>query len=137
VFKTALVESIKICQKRINDGDIGVERQRLDRRALSRALELAENLPEFDEGPAPSWPAELPQQYRLVKTSQELGPRIETRSLGTLSDEQWKILTASSINRRPFLWNGERLELRSSRGRDGNDGTWRDVEVTVVSRPEV
>jgi hypothetical protein len=42
----------------------------------------------------------------------------------------------STINKRPFLWNGQLMQMRSSRGRDGNDGTWREVEVTVAILPE-
>jgi len=58
------------------------------------------------------------------------------RFLGVLSDEQWRILVGSTINKRPFLWNGQLMQMRSSRGRDGNDGTWREVEVTVAILPE-
>lgn len=134
-FKNYLVGALKVFQESINEGDDDVESKRMQRRGVARALKFAESLPEFDSGPSPAWPAELPQQFRLVAASQEPGPKVETRFLGVLSDEQWKILTASPINRRPFLWNDELLELRSSRGADGNDGTWRDVEVTVVSRP--
>jgi hypothetical protein len=134
-FKNYLVGTLKVFEGTINEYDDDVESKRMKRRGIARALKFAEGLPEFDSGPSPAWPAELPQQFRLVAASQEPGPKVETRFLGVLSDEQWKILTASAINRRPFLWNGELLELRSSRGTDGNDGTWRDVEVTVVSRP--
>jgi hypothetical protein len=45
------------------------------------------------------------------------------------------MLNASSINRRPFrpfLWNGQCLELRLSQGRAG---LWYEVEVTVAIMP--
>ncbi|MGB8683484.1 MAG: hypothetical protein WCD12_11430 [Candidatus Binatus sp.] len=135
-FKNYLVGTLKAWQDLTNEADISVERKRVQRRALAQAITFAEGLAEFDSGPAPAWPAELPQQFRVVNASQELGPRLETRFLGVLSDEQWRTLVGSPINKRPFLWNGELLQMRSSRGTDGNDGTWRDVEVTVAIQPE-